>query len=411
MATAYNDSILPVEIFATGDWAGLTWTEKELDEIVKNFNELRDNIKPPVKLGHSSKQILAQEDGQPALGWVSGVKRNGNKLVAEFRDVPVILRELVQKGAYKRVSAEIYPRFERTVASRNLGKSDVKGCVLSAVAFVGADVPEVKTLEDLGKVLAVENLQFTETPEGAVLCTLTAAEPLSNKKNPPMTKDARTNVSKPNGVTVMPEQKQPENPTVDEGKVQFDELKALVTTLKADLDAQKAEKSKADEQIVRLTEQVAQANQRESAAMAARLASEALHFVEERSNKNNLKLMPSQREFARRLFTMLPDDVELITAKEATELKLFTEKESAHAMSPRECLKRLIDAYPGAEALTKELSLHTEAETKEETFEDALMKVMLTEKMDPANYDERVKATRLLIARNPSFRPVYGPQK
>lgn len=145
--------LIPVEIFATGHWGGLDWTEADLDQMVANYARLQDAIKPPVKLGHDDKQILAQTDGQPALGWVAGLRRMGSKLIADIADMPTFLREALRKGAYRRVSSEIYPAFEATTAEKNL-HSGVIGNVLSAVAVLGADAPEVKTLQDLPRVLA-----------------------------------------------------------------------------------------------------------------------------------------------------------------------------------------------------------------------------------------------------------------
>ena len=182
----------------------------------------------------------------------------------------------------------------------------------------------------------------------------------------------------------------------------------LIATQTKTVETLEAAKTSSVAEIAKLTEENTKARQREAQAEAARLSGEALHFVEARSNKDNMKLMPSQREYARRLYAMLGDDVELITATEVADLKLFNEKagEKAKALTPRECLKRLIDTWPGAEALGKEMALHTEP--KEETFEDALNALMFSEKMDPANHEDRQKAVRLLIAKNPSLMPAYG---
>jgi hypothetical protein len=160
-----------VEIFATGKWKGQQWTEADLDQMVRNFGKLRDHIKPPLKLGHDDNQVLAQKDGQPALGWITRLRRTGRKLVADIADVPKAVVELLRQGRYRRVSSEIYTDFEDTTVAESLG-SKVKGKVLAAVALLGADFPEVKVLEDLPRVLALEGVTFAESPpaEGAVAC-------------------------------------------------------------------------------------------------------------------------------------------------------------------------------------------------------------------------------------------------
>src|SRR5689334_25105124 len=76
--------------------------------------------------------------------------------------MPKSIKELIRTGRDKRVSAEIYPSFEDHSAEKTL-KSGARGCVLAGVALLGADVPEVKTLDDLPRVLAMEGCVFSET--------------------------------------------------------------------------------------------------------------------------------------------------------------------------------------------------------------------------------------------------------
>lgn len=93
----------------------------------------------PLKFGHNGEQPLT--DGQPALGWVSRIYRQGKKLLADFTDVPSLVYDLIRAARYKYISIE-------------LGK-DVKAdtreipWVLDAVALLGADQPAVGTLKDL----------------------------------------------------------------------------------------------------------------------------------------------------------------------------------------------------------------------------------------------------------------------
>lgn len=129
-----------VEIFAVGTWNGDTYNEKDLDDMVSAFHELKAEIKPYIKLGHDKDQKLLQEDGMPAAGWVTNLKRQGGKLLADLRDIPKILKELIEKKAYGRFSSEIY---------WDLEKGDkVYRRVLKALALLGADTPAVSTLDD-----------------------------------------------------------------------------------------------------------------------------------------------------------------------------------------------------------------------------------------------------------------------
>ena len=134
--------VLGVEIFAKGMWKEDLYTEKDLDELVTNFQLLRGEVKPPLKIGHQSdgeqKNFLK---GMPAIGKVVNLRRVGTKLLADFQSVPKKVADLIKAKAYDRVSSEIYMRYERR--KKKYGK------VLAAVALLGAEIPAVKTLRDV----------------------------------------------------------------------------------------------------------------------------------------------------------------------------------------------------------------------------------------------------------------------
>jgi len=137
-------TIHDVEIFAAGTWNGSKFTVEDLHEIAKATNTLltEGTHKPPLKIGHSETQILyGQDDGFPALGWLDNVRVSGSKLIADFIDVPDILIQAFSKGLYRQVSVEM----------RHI---DYIGWVLTAAAVLGADLPAVKTLQDLDLYLS-----------------------------------------------------------------------------------------------------------------------------------------------------------------------------------------------------------------------------------------------------------------
>lgn len=130
-----------VEIFATGTWNGQKFTTADLDAMTEAFNETKDQIIPPLKLGHTPDQKLAQEDGLPALGWVQNLYRQGNKLIADFSKMPQKIFDLVQAGGYRKVSIELW---------RNMKAADkVYPMMIKAVSLLGADTPAVQTLDDI----------------------------------------------------------------------------------------------------------------------------------------------------------------------------------------------------------------------------------------------------------------------
>lgn len=135
-----------VEIFAAGKWNGDEYSEKDLDEMVRAFDETGKNFRPALKFGHDDNQTLLQRDGHPAAGWVGKLYRKGKKLLADFIDIPEKVYELLQQGAYKRVSSEVY--WNAQVGGEKYSR------LLGAVALLGADMPAVTCLSDIFQMYA-----------------------------------------------------------------------------------------------------------------------------------------------------------------------------------------------------------------------------------------------------------------
>lgn len=142
-----HSELRDIEVFSTGLYKGINWTEADLDNMVTNYHALKDYIKPVLKIAHQNK--MHQVDGQPSLGWASELKRIGNKLVATFADVPEMIRKAINKKLYKRVSSEVY-------SDLNIGGKKYKR-VLSGVGLLGADIPVVKNLKDIEVFFADNN--------------------------------------------------------------------------------------------------------------------------------------------------------------------------------------------------------------------------------------------------------------
>lgn len=140
MAQMQTFNINGVEIFSAGKWNGDDYTDADIDHIVAAFEHT--GWEPPLKLGHNGEQEKAlMQDGQPALGWVGRVYKQGGKLLADFKEVPSKLYEAMKRGNYKRVSSEIYWNYTAN------GKTFPR--VLKAVALLGADIPAVTNLESI----------------------------------------------------------------------------------------------------------------------------------------------------------------------------------------------------------------------------------------------------------------------
>lgn len=129
-----------VEIFRAGSWNGDTYSEDDLDEMVKSFNEIGAITKPYLKLGHDSNQALLQKDGLPAAGWITGLKRNGKSLYASIKNIPEKVYQLIEKKAYGRFSSEIFWNLKHE------GKTHRRS--LKAVALLGASTPAIGSMDD-----------------------------------------------------------------------------------------------------------------------------------------------------------------------------------------------------------------------------------------------------------------------
>jgi len=128
-----------VQIFAVGTWNQMKFVQEDLAQIVENTNSLMKQGKhrPPIKLGHSTNQILGgQEDGDPSLGGAINFAASGDKVIADFENLPDIIYEAIQKSRFTSVSVEM---------------DHIKhfGWFITAVSLLGADLPAVKTLDDL----------------------------------------------------------------------------------------------------------------------------------------------------------------------------------------------------------------------------------------------------------------------
>jgi hypothetical protein len=164
-------SIDAVPILKVGKWTDMygnnvEFTIDDLDEIAKNTNALlkTDLVEPPLKLGHSENQKLAQEDGYPAIGYISKAYRLGDTLFADFVNIPEKVYNLIKNRAYSKISAEVYTNFKHPDTNEEIGKT------LRAVALLGADLPAIKGLGDIEKIYNREGdyqvLNFSEKELG-----------------------------------------------------------------------------------------------------------------------------------------------------------------------------------------------------------------------------------------------------
>ena len=131
-----------VEILKAGRYKGTDYTEKDLDMFVENFNN--KIAEPTLTLDHDENltDSVSKEFKVAALGYVESLKRVGDKLYADFKQVPKLIAELIEAGPLKQRSVEFFKAF-KTSSGTTLKN------VLTGVTFFGSGLPAVAGMSDL----------------------------------------------------------------------------------------------------------------------------------------------------------------------------------------------------------------------------------------------------------------------
>ncbi len=138
--------IKDVEIMEVGTWKGSKFDERDANEIIKNFE---DKVAVPyVTLDHNPGLTKATKDFFKAmsLGFVDKLKFAGNKLIADFKQVPKLIAELIDAGSLKNRSVEWW------VKGFKHANGKIFNNVLQGVTYHGANgLPAISTLADIPK--------------------------------------------------------------------------------------------------------------------------------------------------------------------------------------------------------------------------------------------------------------------
>jgi hypothetical protein len=143
-----SNTIKGAHVFSVGTWNRKKFTSADLDAMVDTFKRTGQAGRVPLKLGHDDVPL---GDGAPALGWVSALWRDGDKLRADFSDVPTVIYNAIRAGNYKFVSIEI-------LQDAKTADGQTFPWALDAIALLGSDPPAVKDLESLQKLAASREL-------------------------------------------------------------------------------------------------------------------------------------------------------------------------------------------------------------------------------------------------------------
>lgn len=118
-------------IFRAGDYRDQgkgVYTRSDLDTIARNYADKYHEA--PLVIGHPATNA-------PAYGWVESLKRNGDVLMAKFRDVAESFVELWTEKRFNKFSASFYHDL------------DGRGKYLRHVGALGAMPPGVKALPNV----------------------------------------------------------------------------------------------------------------------------------------------------------------------------------------------------------------------------------------------------------------------
>lgn len=159
-------------IFQVGTWNGDVYSEADLDHMVAAFNQV--GFQPPMKLGHDESQALAKNDGMPAIGWVTNLRRTGAQLYCDIRDLPKKVYEAIKRKNYNRVSAEVY--WDYSCNGRKWPR------VLKALSLLGADIPAVTSIAALETLYDGEGQSFKRYDMGMLPMPCDSVMPLTPQK-------------------------------------------------------------------------------------------------------------------------------------------------------------------------------------------------------------------------------------
>lgn len=145
---AEGATIKGMEIFAVGKHRDKDYTPRDLANMVENFRKFSTGSKPllrvPAVLGHEETQEFLDRSDLPAAAWCDRVYTRGGKLLSDWSNVPPKVAKLLNRKAYRRVSAEVYDEPPEGIPGQ--------GKMLRRVAFLGGEIPQVKSLDDIPMV-------------------------------------------------------------------------------------------------------------------------------------------------------------------------------------------------------------------------------------------------------------------
>ena len=372
-----------VEIFRVGVWNGDKYTRKDLDDMVEAFKGV--GFRPPIKLGH------AEKPGGPAFGWIENIHRIGDRLIANFMDVPSKLVDAIKSRAFDTVSAEIFWDLSRN------GKKFRR--VLKAVALLGAETPGVSNLAPLRTVVnSIPESEFDQLYAYAhrpeewnmdKIETLTTeitelTQKLAEAEEARVSAEAEAEKAKDtkeaDEFTVKPKDSEEAKAAIEAALVKVNEQLVTVTKEK-------------DEKVANLEAEV------------KRLSEEAAVAKEEkRLDKIKQKVGECKLPVVRKHIEALYD----VATKSETVVK-FTQDDKEADLKAEEVVDALVETLNGYTAkLFKELGTANTEERLDDVVDPSVEIDKLARKYAADNKVEYGDAIEAVLTENPKLRAAYG---
>lgn len=308
-----------VEVFGTGEWNNHKITDEDLDFIVDGTNEIIDRLKPRVKLGHDDKQGLLQKSGFPAGGWITKLKRAGNKILVDIKEVPKVLYQLIKNGAYKRISSEILYDYTEPSTRKKYKK------VLSAIAFLGADLPAVTNLKDIAALY--------DADQEANLIIYEKVDKKNNDK-----KTIRKEYVMPNGIKI--KEVEGKKFVAVEDFEKLEKEKETLSKEKEEIASYKEKYEAEQKKAKEAQEKLDQTNKEKRDA-------EIKTFIDTHCSEKDMRFLPKQKEVLMALMESASDEKKI----------KFTVDQKETELSQRELLENFIGLQPNfSDSIFAELS-------------------------------------------------------
>jgi molecular chaperone GrpE (heat shock protein) len=253
----------------------INFTDEDLQEYVKNYNELKDSgeLIPNVKVSHSDQQLILREyfkmndvefgEELPNLGLLDNIRVVDGRLRTDIVKIPEVLSN-IYKDAYSTISPEIVPNWQGT------GKEVIRGIVLT-------NNPSQKHISDVH--MSAGTLNYGGNP-----IIIKGGEAMGEDKI-----DVKTVLEDEGFVTkladkitnIFKKDKDVDKVDVDKGKTDKDEnvvqmSVAQFTELKSEMNELKAKLIEKDEQTLKFSSDVQNMKERAKKEQAEAICSKAL---------------------------------------------------------------------------------------------------------------------------------------